>query len=517
MFSGLAAGNRYVVTEPSGEAPLRARESEPAPLFARSDGFTAVRHGEERFDDFARQPLLPNRLSQSGPAMAWGDIDRDGDADGFLGGSAGRAGQVFVNSGGTFAPSAQPALDADRRPEDAAAVFFDADGDGDLDLFVASGSVEHEPGDAAYRDRLYLNDGSGRLAAAAEGALPDLRESGGAVAAADFDRDGDPDLFVGARSVPGRYPETPRSALLRNDGSGRFTDATPEPLARTGMVTGAVWSDTDGDGWPDLVVAHEWGPVKRFANQGGEIGGGTALPGSGSGWWAGIAAGDVNGDGRPDFAVGNTGLNTKYKADPRSPALLYYADFDNSGSLDVVEAKSDGTALYPRRGLSCSSQAMPFIREKLGTFHAFATAALGEIYPLETATRLEADTLESGVFLSDGAGGYRFRPFPRLAQIAPSSGVALADLDRDGDLDCVLAQNSSAPQRETGRMDGGLSAVLLGDGAGGFEPLWPDRSGVGVPGDAGGVAAVDLDGDGRLDLVFAVNRAQAEGFASRAP
>lgn len=507
-FENLPANHLFTITEPGGAIPAEPARATTATaaMFAFSDRLQGAVHKEDLFDDFVRQPLLPNKLSQSGPAMTWADVDGDGDRDGFLGGSAGYAGQLLRNNGGQFSIEKIAADDAES--EDIAAVFFDADKDGDNDLYVVSGSVEKEPGDAVYRDRLYLNDGKGGFANAPEGALPGLRDSGGCVAAADFDQDGDQDLFIGGRSIPGRYPETPASRLLINTGDARFIEQTPDALATSGLTTAAVWSDADGDGWLDLLVTHEWGPVKLFLNDTkGSLSDATeaAMLSKLLGWWNGIAAGDVDGDGDIDYAVTNYGLNTKYKASESKPALLYYGDFDGTGKPHLVEAKYEGSKALPRRGFSCSSGAMPLLKTKLKTFHNFASASLEALYPLEQGTRWEANTLQSGILINGGNGQFSFQPLPRLAQIAPAFGVILTDIDGDGALDCVLAQNSYSPQRETGHMDGGLSLLLKGDGRGQFVPVWPTASGIIVPADAVGIAEVDLNGDGRNDLVFSTN------------
>ena len=513
IFTNLEADQHYTITEPVGQ-PAPPREERPAVLFSVSPHFSGATHHEDPFDDFARQPLLPNKLSQLGPCMAWGDIDGDGDEDFFLGGARGQAGQVLLDEGGgSFVPRELPALAADARAEDMGALFFDADSDGDLDLFVASGGVEEAAGHESYQDRLYLNDGGGELSRASRDALPAVRMSSGPVAASDIDRDGDLDLFVGGRVVAGQFPLAPPSQLLINRG-GKFVPADEDQFpggGRLGMVTGALWSDCDGDGWSDLLVTVEWGPVRYFRNEGGRMREQTneaSLSGR-LGWWNGIAGGDLDGDGDQDFLVTNNGLNSKYKASVEMPELLYYGDFDDTGKAHIVEAKCDGEGrILPRRGFSCSRNAMPFLDAKMTTFHNFASAVLGDLYTdlrLSKSLRLEANTLESGLLLNDGGGVFSWRALPRIAQIAPSFGVVLEDLDADGDLDALLAQNSFSPQRETGHMDGGLSQVLLNDGSGQFIPVEPIVSGVSVPGDSKSAAVNDLNGDGRPDLILSLN------------
>src|SRR5437867_3580127 len=276
---------------------------------------TRARHRERPYDDFAREPLLPWKRSQLGPGLAVGDVNGDGLEDLYQSGAAGQSGVLYIREkGGRFRPTTQQCFEADQESEDMASVFFDAEGDGDLDLFVVSGGVEGGPGDRLLRDRLYLNDGKGNFTKAPEDALPDLRDSGSVVAAADFDRDGDLDLFVGGRCVPGRYPLAPHSCLLRNDG-GRFIEVTEQvapSLQQSGLVTSAVWSDVNGDGWLDLLVTHEWGPVKLYLNNHGHLEDRTREAGLADklGWWNGIAARDLDGDGDIDYVVTNFGLNT---------------------------------------------------------------------------------------------------------------------------------------------------------------------------------------------------------------
>ncbi|MEZ5301536.1 MAG: VCBS repeat-containing protein [Verrucomicrobiales bacterium] len=523
-FENLEANQLYTITEPAAAPPgvEKAPPALPSAWFAESGALAEARHIESDFNDFIEQPLLPNRMSQFGPPMAWADIDGDGDADAFIGGAAGQAGSLWRSGGdGSFAKVENADLDADKPAEDTGALFFDADGDGDPDLYVASGGVEESAGGALYRDRLYLNGGSGDFTRAAD-ALPDLRDSSAALCAADIDGDGDLDLFAGSRSVPHQYPAPPQSRLLRNEGGGKFAEVA-SPAADAGLVTAALWADADADGDPDLITAAEWGGVRLWKNAGGTL---TEQPNafalaSGEpalGWWNGLAAADVDGDGDLDFAATNFGLNTKYKADPAHPAFLYYGDLDGSGKMNVVEAKlgKDGK-LLPRRGFSCSREAMPSLNDKMKTFHNFASATLGEIYQpdrLEHALRVEANTLESGIFFNEG-GRFVFKPLPRLAQIAPSFGAVLHDLDADGDPDLALAQNFFGPQRETGHMDGGLSLVLQNDGNGNFAPVPPAESGIVVPEDAMALAAPDVNGDGKPDLVFSINNGAPKVYLRR--
>jgi hypothetical protein len=522
-----------VVTEPKSVEPSPVAPV-PSALFAVSPALATARHSEKPFDDFAAQPLLPNKLSQLGPGAAWGDVDADGDADFFLGGAAGSAGRLYFNEGAptdgkpqfivkSFAP-----FEGDAASEDMAAAFFDVDGDRDLDLLVVSGGVEAEPGTPALLGRLYLNDGKGGFSKAAAEALPPLAISKSCVAVADFDGDGAPDVFVGGRVIPGRYPLSPGSHLLKNDGRGRFTDvtATQAPhLAQTGLVTAATAADLNNDGRPDLVLAREWGTIEVHLNQDGKLARLDDAAGlsARSGWWNGVTVADFDRDGRPDIAATNFGLNIKYHPKPGHPVRVYYGDFDGTGTPQVVEAKVTGEgALLPVRGKSCSQNAMPFLRDKFPKFRQFASATLDQIYTpekLDQAERFEAETLESGIWWNETpAGGrptFRFAPLPAMAQIAPSHDAAVADFDGDGRPDLALAQNFFSPQRETGAMDGGLSIALLGRDGRKFEPLSPETSGISVPEEARRVMVIDVNADGRPDLCFVTNNGPVRVFENR--
>lgn len=321
--------------------------------------------------------------------------------------------------------------------------------------------------------------------------------------------------------MPGRYPETPQSQLLRNDSTPeeiRFTDiAKVNGLDLGGMVTDAQWGDMNGDGWMDLVVAHEWGSVSIYLQSRGSFSQDLKIRGveDHSGWWSSLKLADVDADGDLDCIAGNVGLNTKYHASSEKPELLFYGNLDGSGRANIVEAKYEGEMCLPRRGYSCSTNAMPVLREKISSFHSFASKSLAAIYSetrLEKARRLEANTLESGMFINQGGGQYRFVPLPRMAQAFPVFGIAAQDFTGDEALDLFLIGNSNSPQRETGNMDGGISILLKGDGRGGFDPVSPSDSGLVIPGDAKGLAVTDLNGDQLMDLVVTINDGEVRAF-----
>ncbi|MDA0813918.1 MAG: FG-GAP-like repeat-containing protein [Verrucomicrobia bacterium] len=530
-FENLSAENRFVIQEPAGSvAQIPAK---PTPLFAESKVLDGLFHREENYEDFDRQPLLPNKLSQLGPGLAWADVDGDGDEDLFIGAARNMGGAVLLNEGPDAdgvcqfsLPSPKPFID-DAAQENMCALFFDADADGDMDLYVANGSYEFNEGDVLLRDSLYVNDGTGRFTKAI-GALPDFRDSSSCVVGADFDRDGDVDLFVGGRVIPGKYPETPKSRLLINESAaGRgpklveAADAIARGLQAAGLVTGAQWSDADNDGWVDLFVTCEWGPVRYFHNRNGILEDRTDQAGLSKllGWWNAIAGADIDRDGDIDYAVANFGLNTKYHASTEKPSLLFYGDYAGDGKKSLVEAKYENNVLLPVRGKSCSTSAMPHLAKRFDSFHKFASAALPEIYSpaaLEHSLKLSANTLESGILLNNGNGQFQFKPLPLLAQVSPGFGLCFLDADADGNTDLFMAQNFFGPQFETGPFAGGLSLLLLGDGTGGFLPLSPDRSGIVIPGDATAATAMDFNGDGRLDLAVAQNNGPVRTFESTA-
>jgi enediyne biosynthesis protein E4 len=453
--------------------------------------------------------------------MAWGDVTGDGQSELVYSGSKGTPTKEFritkSREGGlNFVPNPSEDVASDLATEAMGTLLFDADGDGDQDLYVASGGVESPLDDPAYQDRLYLNDGTGKFTLA-DGALPKIAESTFSVVTADYDRDGDLDLAVGGRIVPGKYPVAGNSRILRND-KGKFTDVTkdiiPEFLG-TGLVTSLLWSDCDHDGWIDLMAAHEWGPIKVFLNKKGQkFVNHTAETGVDHllGWWQGIQGRDLNGDGFIDYVATNFGTNTIYKASPKKPELIFYGDMAGTGDFNIIEAKFEGDVCYPRRGYSCSSNAIPQLRNRIKTFEQFAVTSLEGLYPksrLEPALRLECNTLSTMAFMNDGTGRFTPVPLPWLAQVSPGFGLALTDVDADGLTDVFLAQNFSQPQEETGPMNPGISALLRGTGIkeSPFEVTPVMESGILITGDARSVVICDVNDDARPDLFVGTNSA----------
>ena len=523
-FTDLAVDRKLTITEPTGAArPPGAGGADPGSR-AKPAEFTEVsvasnfslssreRPGEE----INAQALLPMRLNRRGPAIAVGDVTGDGIDDVIVGGTALDPLRILRGSDGkaSFAATDASAPADDGSLADGPVLLFDADGDGSVDLLVTKSGANRPAGSADYQPRLFLNDGHGAFHPAAPDALPTLPISVGALAAADFNRDGSLDVFIGGRVQPGRYPLPPRSALLINHG-GKFEDVTDRlapGLSSIGLVTSVLWTDVDNDGWPDLLIALEWGGIRYWHNKQGrgfeDRSEQAGFAAAGTGWWTSLAAADFNGDGRLDYVAGNVGLNTQYRASPERPALLYYGNFNVGGLAQVVEAYYEGDKIYPWRSRNELAAKIPAVLKRFPKTDLYAKATVDEILgadKLAAAKKFVATELRSGVFLSQPDGTYRFEALPRMAQIAPLQGIVAGDFDGDGHADIYAVQNSFAPIPSVGHFDGGLSQLLRGDGRGHFTLAPPAESQLVVPGDAKALAVIDLDHDGWPDFLVSRN------------
>src|SRR5436190_12080669 len=449
-------------------------------------------HRENEFADFDREPLIPKLLSTEGPMLAVADVNGDGLDDMFIGGAKGQAGKLLIQQpDGRFVSTDERLFVADAGSEDIGAVFFDADGDGHPDLYVVSGGSEFSAMAPALQDRLYLNDGRGTFRKAV-GSLPDEDVSGSRVAAADYDGDGDVDLFVGGRVVPWHYGVDPRSMLLQNDGRGHFTDVTkrlaPE-LEHVGMVTDAIWRDVDGDGRPDLIVVGEWMAITVFHNAGGGNLVRLNTPGleKSEGWWNRIVAGDFTGQGRVDFIVGNLGLNTRFQASEAEPVTMYVKDYDRSGvSKQILSVYNHGTS-YPIAMRDELIRALPYLKARYPRYEDYAGQTVTDIFSaaeLAGATVKQAHTFATALARNNGDGSFTLIPLPLEAQLAPVYGILAQDVDGDGKPDLLLAGNFDGVQPEIGRMSASYGLVLRGDGRGRFTPVPAAQSGFMVPGQA---------------------------------
>lgn len=528
VIRGVMANRLYEVNEsaapesaPSEPRPIRgewlsaAGEADPKqagrPMFRDISAQLGHRHYETPFDDFQRQPLLPMKLSQAGPGVAWFDLDGDGWEDLVVGSGRGGRLALFRNDrkGGFQPMPGAPSTPVDR---DQTAILGWHPGEGKAALLV--GSASYEDAQPARASVLQWTPS----ATALEQAVAGNPSSTGVLLLADVDGDTDLDLFIGGRSIPGRYPEAASSRLLRNQ-SGVFGSdpANTNVFERIGLVTGGVFSDLDHDGDPDLVLACEWGPVRVFKNEAGRFSEATESMGLAPfrGWWNGVNTGDFDGDGRLDIVASNWGRNSRYERARSQPLRLVYGDFIGDGGVHMLEAFMDGQSerLVPWRRFDDVSRALPFIHATFETFESFSQASVEQILGERTAraATLEANWLESTVFFNRGD---RFEPviLPLEAQIAPAFAAAVGDLDGDGAEDVFLSQNFFAVQTEMSRYDAGRGLWLRGDGRGQFQPVRGSESGLLIHGEQRGAALCDFDADGRTDLVVAQNGAETRLF-----
>ena len=481
--------NKFLsVTEEGANPVKKSMSKKEPPVFQLVNSIVPYEHLEEGHNDFKRQPLLLTMLTACGPVMAAGDVNNDGKTDIFTGGTQGNPGKIFIQrSDGTYEETNANIFN--KKHTDADALFLDSDGDGDQDLYVVSGGYnDYTATHPALQDRLYVNDGNGNFALQADN-LPEMLVSKSCVAAADYDRDGDLDLFVGGRVIPGQYPLTPESFLLENNG-GKFRKVAGDPvrrLSKAGMVTDAEWIDVNGDQWPDLVLSGEFMAIEIFLNRDGSFEQETKkfFDNPLTGMWNKMLAYDFDGDGDQDIIAGNLGLNTQLHATAEEPVELVFKDFDKNGSVDPILTYYIQGKSYPFAGRDELLDQMYGMRSKYTDYASYSKAKLATMFSradLKDAGILRVTTLES-VYLENQGGKFVSRPLPHPAQFSPLYAMTLLDFNKDGKMDLIVAGNQSSIRIRMGVIDANFGQLYKGDGKGNFAYVSQPESGLRLTGD----------------------------------
>jgi hypothetical protein len=469
-------------------------------------------HKENNYNDFKREIMLPHMLSTLGPKLAVGDVNGDGLEDAFIGGAKGVVGGIFLQTrSGGFVQSSKINLKSDASSEDMGALFFDADGDKDMDLYVVSGGNEFDKTDPALKDRLYINRGKGNFVKSKNN-LPDFISSGSVVKATDYDLDGDQDLFVGARVLPNEYPYAPNSYLLENNGKGIFKDVTEKKamgLKNIGMVSDALWTDFNGDTLPDLMLVGEWMPITLFVNQNGNFKNISEEVGfkNSEGWWNALAQADFDQDGDMDYVAGNFGLNSQLKTSVDYPIGMYAKDYDNNGSVDPILSCYDEGKNYPVFSKDDIQQQLTILKNRFVRYKEYAGLTMDQVFTpeeLKGSKVLYAKNFETSFIENLGNGQFKVSALPKATQFSPIYGLTTGDFNQDGHLDIVMGGNFTASRVKFGHYDAIKGICLLGDGKGQFKHINASDSGLMVSGEVRDIQKI-VSVQGEEHLIFSRN------------
>lgn len=509
-------GKRTLLTNVAADQTLKLKQVEgklvtpalapPAPkLFKELTVLNGVnyRHQENEFIDFDRDRLLYLMMSTEGPKITKGDVNQDGRDDFYVGGAKDTPGKLFVqNADGSFRSTSEAIWQADAICEDEEALFFDADRDGDQDLYVCSGGNEFSANSTALINRLYFNDGKGNFSKSPQ-ILPTFNfEPTSCVDAADYDQDGDLDLFVGVRFVPMVYGIPVNGYILNNDGKGNFRDVTQQiapKLLKIGMIKDAIWADFDGDKDPDLIVVGEWMPIKMFRNNRGVFEDITEQTGlsNAKGWWNCIEAGDFDGDGDADYVIGNHGLNSRFRGSMEHPMVMQVNDFDQNGTVEQITSVYKGEGTYPLILRHDLMGQLPQLKKKYLKYKDYAGQRVEDIFTsaqMQMTLKYEATEMQTCVLINEGKGKFRLKPLPVEAQLSPDFGILIRDFDQDGHQDIILGGNLYGVKPEIGRFDSSYGLFLKGDGKNNFKSVLTRQSGLKLEGEIRDFQVIKIKG-----------------------
>ncbi|MEL6303333.1 MAG: FG-GAP-like repeat-containing protein [Bacteroidota bacterium] len=502
--------------EDATETYIPQKPNKPETLLKPLSNDRFMTHKENNYNDFDYEGLIYKKLSQEGPAMAVADVNGDGHEDVYIGGAKGSEGFLYIHQGeGKFKLAKQASFSKDASFEDTAAIFLDSDSDGDLDLMVGSGGNEFNQ-ETKYRTRLYLNNGTGAYTAS-EQTIPSTFKNVATLSVSDFDNDGDPDVFIGSRSVVGVYGPNPDHLLLENR-DGQFVDATERrgyDLKDEGMVTDAIWADVDGDGKDDLITVSEWDTPKVYKNMGRRISKIPTSLDSLSGWWNTVAAQDLDKDGDLDLILGNQGENLHYRPSKENPMKLWVNDFDNNGTIEQIVTLHDKGGDYPiHQKKELTGQLVSLKKENLKASD-YARRTIHELFPesvIQQSIVKESRISSSVIAVNEGNGKFTIKKLPPRAQFSCICGISCADVNGDGNLDLIMAGNNFEYKPQFSRLDANYGNVLLGDGNFNFEWQNYNESGFFIREEVKHLAQLK-DNKGNRFIIAAVNEGKPQIFA----